>query len=58
MDIVGVSEVTAEAELLSAVVSFFESVGISSKDVGRRAVEVINSISNNFSFRKYTYGMN
>ena len=34
MDIVGVSEVTAEAELLSAVVTFFESVGITSKDVG------------------------
>ena len=34
MDIIGVSEVTAEAELLSAVVSFFESVGITSKDVG------------------------
>jgi len=34
MDIVGVAEVTAEAELLSAVVSFFESVGITSKDIG------------------------
>ena len=34
MDIVGVSAVTAEAELLSAVVSFFESVGITSKEVG------------------------
>lgn len=34
MDIVGVAGVTAEAELLSAVVSFFESVGITSKDIG------------------------
>eukprot|EP00933_Yihiella_yeosuensis_P079794 TRINITY_DN93219_c0_g1_i1.p1 TRINITY_DN93219_c0_g1~~TRINITY_DN93219_c0_g1_i1.p1 ORF type:complete len:592 (-),score=116.86 TRINITY_DN93219_c0_g1_i1:229-1746(-) len=34
MDIVGVSEVTAEVELLSAVVTFFESVGITSKDIG------------------------
>eukprot|EP00439_Symbiodinium_sp_Y106_P070262 s938_g12.t1 len=34
-DVMGmVSLVTAEAELLSAVVSFFESVGITSKDIG------------------------
>lgn len=34
MDIVGVPSIVAEAELLSAVVTFFESVGITSKDVG------------------------
>lgn len=34
MDIVGVPGVVAEAELLSAVCGFFESVGITSKDVG------------------------
>lgn len=34
MDIVGVSSIYAEVELLSAVVTFFESVGITSKDVG------------------------
>mmetsp|Transcript_15565 Transcript_15565/g.35388 ORF Transcript_15565/g.35388 Transcript_15565/m.35388 type:complete len:577 (-) Transcript_15565:95-1825(-) len=34
MDIVGVSSIYAEAELLSAVCHFFESVGITSKDVG------------------------
>lgn len=34
MDIVGVSSIYAEAELLSAVVAFFESIGITSKDVG------------------------
>lgn len=34
MDIVGVSSVYAEAELLAAVVRFFESAGITSKDVG------------------------
>lgn len=34
MDIVGVSSIYAEAELLSAVCTFFESVGITSKDVG------------------------
>lgn len=34
MDIIGVDSIFAEAELLSAVVTFFESVGITSKDVG------------------------
>jgi len=34
MDIVGVANIHAEAELLSAIVHFFESVGITSKDVG------------------------
>lgn len=34
MDIWGVTGVEAEAELLSAMVTFFESVGLSSEDVG------------------------
>mmetsp|Transcript_25965 Transcript_25965/g.67600 ORF Transcript_25965/g.67600 Transcript_25965/m.67600 type:complete len:491 (-) Transcript_25965:116-1588(-) len=34
MDMVGVQGIVAEAELLSAVVAFFESVGITSKEVG------------------------
>mmetsp|Transcript_13009 Transcript_13009/g.14504 ORF Transcript_13009/g.14504 Transcript_13009/m.14504 type:complete len:333 (+) Transcript_13009:1-999(+) len=34
MDIWGVEGVEAEAELLSAMVSFFESIGLSGKDVG------------------------
>jgi len=34
MDIVGINSIYAEVELLAAVVSFFESVGITSKDVG------------------------
>ena len=34
MDIVGVSTIHAEVELLSAICTFFELVGISSKDVG------------------------
>ena len=33
MDIVGVEEVSAEAELLSAIVMFLESVGLSAQDV-------------------------
>jgi histidyl-tRNA synthetase len=34
MDVWGVAGVTAEAELLKAMVSFFERVGLTSKDVG------------------------
>jgi len=34
MDIIGVDNVVAEVELLSAVVAFFEKVGITSADVG------------------------
>jgi len=34
MDIVGVKEVTAEAELLAAITSLFKSLGLTSKDVG------------------------
>lgn len=33
MDIVGVPEITAEAELLSAIVMFLENVGLSAEDV-------------------------
>lgn len=36
MDIIGVSGVEAEAELLSAIVTFFKKVGITSEDVGIR----------------------
>jgi histidyl-tRNA synthetase len=36
MDIWGVSGVEAEAELLAAIVSFFQSVGVTSADVGIR----------------------
>merc|ERR1712079_272679 len=34
MDIIGVPSIFAEVELLSAVVTFFEKVGITSQDVG------------------------
>jgi len=34
MDVVGVTSIMAEVEVLSAIVTFFESVGITSNDVG------------------------
>lgn len=47
MDIVGVTSIYAEAELLSAICSFFESVGITSKDVGLRinSRKVLNAVT-------------
>ena len=34
MDIIGVPNVAAEVELLSAIITFFKSVGLTSKDIG------------------------
>jgi len=47
MDIVGVTSIYAEAELLSAICNFFESVGITSKDVGLRvnSRKVLNAVT-------------
>ncbi|KAG8647211.1 hypothetical protein MANES_09G066100v8 [Manihot esculenta] len=52
MDIVGVPEVTAEAELISSIVTFFKRNGITASDVGfkvssRKEVLRRNSISEN-----------
>merc|ERR1711957_394442 len=47
MDIVGVPSIYAEAELLSAVCTFFESVGITSKDIGLKvnSRKVLNAVT-------------
>lgn len=51
MDIWGVSGVEAEAELLAAIVEFFESVGLTSNDVGIKVnsrgvlAEILNSVA-------------
>jgi histidyl-tRNA synthetase len=34
MDIIGVPEVTAEAELISSIMTFFKRIGITASDVG------------------------
>ncbi|XP_052199017.1 histidine--tRNA ligase, chloroplastic/mitochondrial [Diospyros lotus] len=34
MDVIGVTDVTAEAELISSIVTFFKRIGITSSDVG------------------------
>jgi len=46
MDIIGIKEVTAEAELLAAIVTFFKSVGLTEKEIGikissRKVIEKI-----------------
>ncbi|GLC55913.1 hypothetical protein PLESTB_001043600 [Pleodorina starrii] len=50
MDIVGVSGVEAEAELLAAVVMLFERVGLSSRDVGIKVSsrKVLQSVMSQF----------
>ena len=50
MDIVGVPEISAEAELLSAIVAFLERVGLGPADVcikvsSRKVLQVKNSQS-------------
>ncbi|GMN39218.1 hypothetical protein TIFTF001_008447 [Ficus carica] len=49
MDIIGVSEVTAEAELISSIITFFKRIGITASDVGfkvsSRKVPYVNFIS-------------
>lgn len=49
MDIVGVANIHAEVELLSAIVNFFESVGITSQDVGLKvnSRKVLGSVLKN-----------
>jgi|TARA_B110000977_G_scaffold115854_2_gene149693 histidyl-tRNA synthetase len=50
MDIVGVSGVEAEAELLSAITTFFKKVGVTEKDVGIKVSsrKVLQAVLNKF----------
>ncbi len=58
MDIIGVKEVTAEAELLAAIVTFFKRVGLTSTDIGikfssRKVLDILlPSIGLSFSFKE------
>lgn len=54
MDIWGVSEIDAEAELLSAIVTFFRTVGLTSADVGIKvnSRKVINEMMNKLGIPK------
>lgn len=51
MDIIGVSEVNAEAELISSVVTFFKRIGITASDVGFKVSsrKVLQDVLRSFS---------
>lgn len=51
MDIIGVPSVEAEAELLSAIITFFSKVGITSADIGFKVSnrKVLQSVLNRYS---------
>ena len=50
MDIVGLDDITAELELLAAIVAFFRSVGITAEDIGIKvnSRRVLNSICSSY----------
>ncbi|KAK4743238.1 hypothetical protein SAY87_001239 [Trapa incisa] len=58
MDIIGVPEVTAEAELMSSIVTFFKKVGISSSDVGFKVSsrKVLQEVLGSYSVPEILFG--
>ncbi|MCO5559065.1 hypothetical protein L7F22_012657 [Adiantum nelumboides] len=57
MDILGISGVEAEAELLTAIITFFKKVGIRSQDVGIRVSnrKVLQSVLGRFGILKESF---
>lgn len=57
MDIIGISGVEAEAELLSAIVTFFKKVGITSEDIGIRVSnrKVLQSVLGQYEVPKESF---
>ncbi|CAM8925272.1 unnamed protein product [Rhodiola kirilowii] len=58
MDIIGVPEVTAEAELISAIVTFFRRVGITESDVGFKisSRKVLQEVLKSYSIPDHLFG--
>ncbi|CAM8922828.1 unnamed protein product [Rhodiola kirilowii] len=58
MDIIGVPEVTAEAELISAIVTFFRRVGITESDVGFKisSRKVLQEVLKSYSIPDNLFG--
>ncbi|XP_010684042.2 histidine--tRNA ligase, chloroplastic/mitochondrial [Beta vulgaris subsp. vulgaris] len=58
MDIIGVPEVTAEAELISAIVTFFKRLGISEADVGFKisSRKVLQEVLTSFNVPEELFG--
>ncbi|OVA06960.1 Anticodon-binding [Macleaya cordata] len=58
MDIIGVPEVTAEAELISSIVTFFKRLGITSSDVGFKVSsrKVLQEVLRSYSIPENLFG--
>ncbi|KAM7468205.1 hypothetical protein LguiB_015767 [Lonicera macranthoides] len=58
MDIIGVPEVTAEAELLSSIVTFFKRIGITASDVGFKisSRKVLQEVLRGYSIPENLFG--
>ncbi|KAM5559746.1 hypothetical protein ABKV19_021099 [Rosa sericea] len=58
MDIIGVPEVTAEAELISAIVTFFKRLGITASDVGFKVSsrKVLQEVLRRYSIPEALFG--
>ncbi|XP_050369718.1 histidine--tRNA ligase, chloroplastic/mitochondrial [Argentina anserina] len=58
MDIIGVPEVTAEAELISAIVTFFKRLGITASDVGFKisSRKVLQAVLRRYSIPEALFG--
>ncbi|OWM69690.1 hypothetical protein CDL15_Pgr025539 [Punica granatum] len=58
MDIIGVPEVTAEAELISSIVTFFKKIGITASDVGFKisSRKVLQEVLGSYSVPENSFG--
>ncbi|KAH0995793.1 hypothetical protein GBA52_019657 [Prunus armeniaca] len=58
MDIIGVPEVTAEAELISSIVTFFKRLGITTSDVGFKVSsrKVLQEVLRHYSIPEALFG--
>ncbi|XP_065857390.1 histidine--tRNA ligase, chloroplastic/mitochondrial-like [Euphorbia lathyris] len=58
MDIIGVPEVTAEAELISSIVTFFKRIGITASDVGFKVSsrKVLQEVLRRYSISEDLFG--
>ncbi|KAM7265089.1 hypothetical protein ACFE04_002772 [Oxalis oulophora] len=58
MDIIGVPNVTAEAELISSIVTFFKRIGITSSDVGFKVSsrKVLQEVLTSYSIPDESFG--
>lgn len=58
MDIIGVPEVTAEAELISSIVTFFKRIGITASDVGFKisSRKILQEVLRRYSVPEILFG--